>query len=226
MAAIARTRAVYALWRSRARRPRALLGRMEPLALALLLAAPVPTAETLETLLARGPVVSVESDGEGHFEAAVAYLDVDAPLEAVWSVVSDFAKYKEFVPRVVASDAQPQPDGLRVSWEIDSPGMNTKYTVHYALDAAAHVMEGSQTSGDLRGSRWRWELTAVAPGRTRIRYLSRARNFSRVLSALEDEAQTVTAGLNVGAAITLLRALRRRCEDMSAAPGPTAAPSR
>jgi ribosome-associated toxin RatA of RatAB toxin-antitoxin module len=185
-----------------------------------------PGAETLETLLARGPVVSVESDGEGHFEAAVAYLDVDAPLEAVWSVVSDFAKYKEFVPRVVASDVQSQPGGLQVSWEIDSPGMNTKYTVHYALDPSAHAMEGRQISGDLRGSRWRWELIALAPGRTRIRYLSRARNFSRVLSALEDEAQTVTAGLNVGAAITLLRALKRRCEDMSAAPGPTAAPSR
>jgi len=196
---------------------------MLALMLGAALAAPAP--ETLETLLARGPVVLVEADGEGRFDAAVATVDVEAPLETVWTVVTDFGSYKEFVPRVVESDAQPIGSGLRVSWEIDSPGMNTKYTVQYALDRAVHAIEARQVSGDLRGSRWRWDLAEIAPGRTRVRYTSRARNFSRVLAALEDDAQTVTAGLNVGAAITLLRALKKRCEDRSAAPDPRAAPS-
>jgi ribosome-associated toxin RatA of RatAB toxin-antitoxin module len=196
------------------------------LAMAFLLAS--PAAETLETLLARGPVVSVEADGTGRFEAALAYVEIAAPIEKVWAVVTDYAAYKEFVPRVVDSDAAPAEGGVRVRWEIDSPGMNTKYTVQYTLDARAHVVDGRQTGGDLRGSRWHWELAEVAPGRTRIRYLSQARNFSRVLDALEDEAQTMTAGLNVGAAITLLRALKKRAEaaDTSAAPGPTAGSSR
>jgi len=194
--------------------------------LAALLSA--PAAETLETLLARGPVVSVEADAQGTFEAAVAIVDVEAPLEAAWAVVSDFARYREFVPRVVASEVRALPDGPRVTWEIDSPGMNTRYTVQYALDAAAHAIEGRQVSGDLAGSRWRWEPWSVAPERTCIRYVSKARNFSRVLSALEDDAQTITAGLNAGAAVTLLRALKKRCEPAgtSGGPGPRAAPSR
>lgn len=197
---------------------------MISLIVAALVAAP-PPPETLETLLARGPVVLVEADGEGRFDAAVATVEIDAPLDAVWAVVTDFASYKDYVPRVVGSDVQQSPDGLRVAWEIDAPGMNTKYTVRYAVDARAHAVDARQISGDLRGSRWRWELAEVAPGRTRLRYTSRARNFSRVLDALEDDAQTVTAGLNVGAAITLLRALKKRCESASGAPGPKAEPS-
>ena len=181
---------------------------------------------TLESLLARGPVVSVESDGAGRFEAAVAYVEVEAPPEKVWAVLTDYAKYKEFVPRVVESDAYEAEGGVRVKWEIDSPGMNTKYTVQYAVDPQARVIDGKQVDGDLRGSRWRWELTEPAPGRTRLRLVSKARNFSRVLDALEDEAQTMTAGLNVGAAITLLRALKKRCESASAVPDPAAGPSR
>jgi ribosome-associated toxin RatA of RatAB toxin-antitoxin module len=141
-------------------------------------------------------------------------------------VLTDFARYKEFVPRVVGSDAVPVDGGLRVKWEIDSPGMNTKYTVQYTLDARAHAVDGKQVGGDLRGSRWRWELAEVAPGRTRLRFVSKAHNFSRLLDALEDEAQTVTAGLNVGGAITLLRALKKRTESTSFEQGPTAGSSR
>ena len=185
-----------------------------------------PGVETLAALLARGPVVSVEADAQGRFERAVAYVDVDAPLEAVWASVADFASYRQFVPRVVRSEFRVAIDGPEVRWEIDSPGINTRYTVRYVFDAAAHAIEGKQVAGDLAGSRWRWELAELAPGRTRIRYASQARNFSRVLSALEDEAQTVTAGLNVGAAVTLLRALKKRCETAPGAPGPGAGPSR
>ena len=197
---------------------------MNAIAVAVLLGSPV--AETLETLLARGPVVSVEADGEGKFHAAVAYVDVETPLERVWSVLTDFASYHEFVPRVAGSDTVAMDGGLRVKWEIDSPGMNTKYTVQYTLDVRAHAVDGRQVAGDLRGSRWRWELAVVGPNRTRIRFVSKVQSFSRVLDALEDEAQTITAGLNVGGAVTLLRALKRRAEERSSAPDPTAGSSR
>ena len=85
----------------------------------------------------------------------------------------------------------------------------------YTLDGRAHSMDGRQISGDLGGSRWHWEISGIAPGRTRVRYTTRARNFSRVVDALEDAEQTVTAGLNVGAVVTMLRALKRRCEIAS-----------
>ena len=183
-------------------------------------------ALTLETLLARGPVVSVESTPEGKFDAAVGLAEIDAPVETVWAALTEFGAYHEFVPRVVRSAVNTSAGALQVEFEIESPGINTRYAVQYALDGLAHVAEGRQVSGDLEGSSWRWELSEAAPGRTRVRYVSRARNFSSIVNAFEDEAQTITAGLNVGAAITMLRALKKRCENASSAPGPTAAPSR
>src|SRR5207237_4403767 len=129
--------------------------------------------------LQRGPLVSVETDAQGKFAAAVGLAEIDAPVERVWAVITDFGKYREFVPRVVGCEARALPQGPRVDWEIDSPGLNTHYTVQYALDARARVAEGKQVHGDLEGSAWKWELFEVAPGRTRVRYTSRARNFSK-----------------------------------------------
>ena len=180
---------------------------MLALALAALLA-----ADDLATLLARGPVVSVETDAQGKFEAAVALAEIAAPLEVVWAAVTDFGSYREFVPRVVGSEVSKLPLNVHVRFEIESPGPNTRYTVEYTLDPRAHVAEGRQISGDLSGSRWRWELSEGAPGHTRVKYTSRAKNFSKVLSAFEDEVQTLTAGLNVGAALTMLRALQKRVQ--------------
>ncbi len=180
-------------------------------ALIALLIAAAPS-DTLESLLARGPLVSVETDASGKFDAAVGFLDVAAPLQRVWAVLTGFGAYREFVPRVVKSEMQSFSGGARVKFEIESPGPNTKYVVQYALDAKAHTADGLQVTGDLKGSSWHWELFELDPARTRVRYTSRARNFSSILNALEDEQQTVTAGLNVGAAITMLRALKKRCE--------------
>ena len=181
---------------------------------------------TLETLLAHGPVVSIETETDGKFAAAIGLADVAAPIDRVWAVLTEFGAYHEFVPRVAQSAVTTAEGGLLATFEIESPGPNTRYTVQYALDGLAHVAAGRQVAGDLKGSTWRWELFETAPGRTRVRYTSRARNFSSILNALEDDAQTVTAGLNVGAAITMLRALKKRCESGSGAPGPIAEPSR
>src|SRR4051812_10821805 len=103
--------------------------------LAALLGAPPP--DTLDSLLANGPVVSIEADAAGKFAAAIGLLDVAAPVDRV----------------------------------------------QYALDGGAHLAEGRQVSGDLSGSTWRWELFEASPGHTRVRYSSRARNFSSILDA-------------------------------------------
>ena len=71
-------------------------------ALIALLIAAAP-ADTLESLLSRGPLVSVETDAGGKFEAAVGFLDVAVPREKVWGVLTGFGAYREFVPRVVKS---------------------------------------------------------------------------------------------------------------------------
>src|SRR5713226_1944160 len=126
----------------------------------------IVSALTLESLLAGGPVVSIESTSEGKFAAAVGLADIAAPVDKVWAVLTEFGAYREFVPRVVRSTVDTAEGALQVKFEIESPGPNTKYTVQYALDGLAHVAEGRQVAGDLKGSSWRWELSETAPGRT------------------------------------------------------------
>ena len=70
---------------------------------AALLVASLVAAPELEELLARGPVVAVQTDEKGKFEAAVGQVEVLAPIDKVWAAVSGFAHYKEFMPRVVES---------------------------------------------------------------------------------------------------------------------------
>jgi ribosome-associated toxin RatA of RatAB toxin-antitoxin module len=183
------------------------------LAALLLTPAVLTGANDVDTLLARGPVVAVSTDPAGKFAAAIGQVEVDAPLAVVWSAVTSFARYKEFVPKVVESRVEGVLAEPRVAFEIESPGINTRYVAQYRIDREGHSVDGRQVSGDLEGSTWRWELSALGPSRTRLRHYSRARNLSRVVAAFEDAAQTMTTGINVAGVITVLRAMKRRCEQ-------------
>jgi len=177
--------------------------------------APAPArADALDALLARGPVVVVEQDAQRRFAAATGVIAVDASLEQTWTVMTDFERYTEFVPKVVvAKTLKVSTNERRVSWEIEVPGPNTEYRVLYHLDPIHYAIAAEQVGGDLQGSHWSYQLESLGPGRTLIRYTSSARHFSSILESLEDDQQTITIGVNVGAAVTLLRALKSRLES-------------
>lgn len=185
------------------------------LALILVLCPAISAAETLDSLLARGPLVLVESDPKGKFGAATGIISVDAPLEHVWKTILDFEKYKEFVPKVVSCKVVSGANTYdpHVRWEIDTPVFNTVYTIHYHVNDALHTIAGDQVEGALKDSHWEWRMEAVSPTRTVIYYKSQARHFSSFLEGVEDSQQTITIGVNVGGAVTLLRAIKKRAEQ-------------
>jgi ribosome-associated toxin RatA of RatAB toxin-antitoxin module len=169
-------------------------------------------ADSLEALLAKGPLVLVENDAKGKFSAATGIIFIEAPLEKTWATVIDFARYKEFVPKVVEAEVAGAGNELKVTWELDVPGINTTYTVAYHLDPAAKTIVAEQVKGDLKGSKWAWQLEASGPNRTLIHYRSQALHFSRILESAEDDQKTITIGVNVGGVLTVLRALKTRVE--------------
>ncbi len=188
-----------------------------PRFIAAFLAASLPlagSAETLEGLLARGPVVLVESDSKGSFSSATGVISINAPADRVWATLIDFPKYKEFMPKVVSSrivkgEGTYDPE---VRWEIDTPVMNTIYTVHYHINDALRVITVEQVAGALKDSHWEYRLESAGPSRTLIYYKSSARHFSSILENLEDSQQTITIGVNVGGALGILRAIKARSE--------------
>lgn len=182
-------------------------------ALVVLLTPAAVWADRLDSLLNKGPVVVVEHDGKGKFASATGVVAVEASIEKAWAVITEFQSYPKFVPKVVKTEVDDLgPTEVKVKWELEIPGPNTVYTVRYKLDPAKRTIEAEQVGGDLKGSRWFWELESAGPNRTLLHYRSSARNFSSILESAEDDQQTITIGVNVGGVLTLLRALQGRIQ--------------
>jgi len=170
--------------------------------------------QDLMELLARGPVVLVETDDAGRLSQATAVQLVEAPVERVWAVATDFGRFREFMPKTLRSDAAPvagSPGQVDVTYEVEVPGPNPVYTLRYAPDEARREIPCRWVRGDLQGSHCRFRL--VAQGRrTLLYYTTLSRNYSSLAQSLEDEGQTVTVGVNVSAALAVVNAVRRRAE--------------
>lgn len=184
---------------------------------AAVLFAPPLFAQELMDLLNKGPVVLVETNDKGRFKQATAVLYVDRPVAEVWSTAVDFARYKEFMPRVVRSDVKTRKDGkLDVTYEVEVPGSNTVYTFRYDVDASKREMTGRWVKGDIKGSECAWRMVPYRSG-TLVYYTAASRNYSSLAESLEDDQQTVTVGVNVGAALATVRAIKQRLESAPAA---------
>jgi ribosome-associated toxin RatA of RatAB toxin-antitoxin module len=187
---------------------------MHPTALLLaasLLGAPITDPNVL---LASGPIVSIEQAPSGKFQRCTALARIDAPVEKVWQVVTDYKDYKTFMPKVVDSQVVGQDATyVDVKFEIEVPGVNTKYVMRHYLHPDTHTVEMNWMKGDLKGSRWILHLEPTADGKTLLSYAGASQNFSAILEDLEDSQQTITVGVNVSSALTVVKALKARAEQ-------------
>jgi ribosome-associated toxin RatA of RatAB toxin-antitoxin module len=181
---------------------------------ALALVAPVTAAAAdLEELLGRGPLVLIQEKGGG-FDTATGIVRVDADVTHVWNVLTDFASYRDFMPKVLKSEVlERSGTKVRVAFEIEVPGVNTSYEVQYTLNEPRRQIDVAWASGDLEGSRWSWRLEPSPSGNgTLVHYACSMKNFSSVVASLDDDQQTMTVGVNVGTVLAATKALKRRAE--------------
>jgi ribosome-associated toxin RatA of RatAB toxin-antitoxin module len=164
-------------------------------------------------LLAKGPLVLVERGSDGKFQKCTALALVKAPIEKVWQVITDFGSFQTLVPKVVKSEVIRQTDNVvDVKLEIDVPGSNTKYVMRHTLHPETHTIEANWLEGDLKGSAWVFHLESTSDGSTLLSYSGVSRHFSRVLESFEDDQQTITMGVNVSSALTMVNAVKKRIE--------------
>ena len=186
---------------------------MHSLALLFLLVRGAETPTDANALLQKGPLVSVERGPDGKFLRCTALALVNAPPEKVWAAYTDFDHLKDFVPKVVASEVVKRTDtDIEVKLEIEVPGTNTVYVMRYTPHLETRTIEANWVSGDLKGSTWVLHLEPVGEGKTLINYSGASRHFSRILEGLEDDQQTISVGVNVGAALTTVTAMKKRAE--------------
>jgi len=173
-------------------------------------------------LLERGPLALVEQTKDGKFQQATAIVLVNAPPDRVYLALLDHGKFKEYVPKVLTSDVdKSNAKSFEVRFVIDVPGPDTDYTIKYVRDDAKRVLKGTWAKGDLKDSKWEWRVEPGPDGKTLLYHQLQVKNFSSVLTSLEDDRQTMTVGVNVGSAIAATTAVKAHLE--SAADGGAAA---
>ncbi len=169
--------------------------------------------DSLSPLLARGPLVLVEEDGNGKFGQATGFVQVDAAPDKVWEAVVSMEKFKDYVPKVTTSDLSnvKGPD-FDIHFVLDVPGPDTDYVIHFTRDDAKRVLTGAWLKGDLKGSRWLWKVEPGPGGKTLLSQQVFLKNFSAILQSVEDDQQTMTVGVTVSSALAAVKAVKRRCE--------------
>lgn len=95
---------------------------------------------------------------------------IDAPIDRVFDVIADFARYPEFVPGVLSCRPLRTVGGLRhVEYEVDLGVRRIRYVLAFREERPTRVA-WSLVSGDLLSrSDGSWELTEERGG-TRARY--------------------------------------------------------
>lgn len=94
---------------------------------------------------------------------------IDAPVERLFDVIVDYARYPEFVPGIKACRVRTVGPPKEVEYELDLPVKRIRYVLRHEEVRPTRVA-WSLVSGDMmKVSSGSWELTAEG-GRTRARY--------------------------------------------------------
>jgi ribosome-associated toxin RatA of RatAB toxin-antitoxin module len=164
-------------------------------------------------LLQRGPLALVEQTKDGKFQQATAIVLVNAPPDRVYAALLDQAKFKDYMPKVLTSDVEKSnAKGFEIRLVLDVPGPDTDYTIKYVRDDEKRVLKGTWARGDLKDSKWEWRVEPLAEGKTMLFHQLQVKNFSSLLTNLEDERQTMTVGVNVSSAIAATTAVKNFLE--------------
>jgi ribosome-associated toxin RatA of RatAB toxin-antitoxin module len=103
-------------------------------------------------------------------------IEVDAPLEVVWHVLTDFASWPRFVPNLKHIDvlgSAEQPTALR--YQTESIGISVDFTARTDVRADLHRLDlalDESAANDITAMRASWQLTALGDGRVRIQFRS------------------------------------------------------
>ena len=178
---------------------------------AILLAPALAHADDVGDLLHTGPLVRIETDSAGKLKQATCIADVDAPIDMVWKVLSDYESYRFFMPRMKTLDITKDGDDTLLAIKLDTPLVSTSYTNRQHPDLATHTMTVKQEKGDLSGSRYQWHLVALGD-RTRIFYSGLIKNYSSLAESFEDDQQTLSIGINVVSLMATAKAVKGRAE--------------
>lgn len=171
-------------------------------------------ADDVGALLAKGPLVRLETDGNGRFRQATCIADVNADADLVWRVLTDYEQYQFFMPRMEKLVVTREGNDALMDIKLDTPLVATRYTNRMSPDHANKTLNVRQVKGDLSGSNYQWRVVPLGAGQARVYYSGVVKNFSSVAESFEDDQQTLTIGINVVSLMAATKAVKERAELM------------
>ncbi len=132
-------------------------------------------------------------------------IDIEADLEAVWKVVTDFEAYPEFLADMQAASVESRDeDRARASFELKIL-KRIRYTLDFVLERP-HRVDWTLVKGDfMKRNEGGWRLEALEGGRTRATY-----RIALALGAIVPES--ITTRLAAEQLPTTLDAFKKRIE--------------
>ena len=168
----------------------------------------MPVEAALRARLERGEVVTDSQEGhEGRKNARAQFL-IAAPPEKIWAAITDYDRYKEFMPYTTESRIVKRTDDE--VWFATALGFSLKtvrYTIHLKLDKPRWRIEWSLVEGDLKHNDGGWQLEPHGDeGDTFVTYWAHVTPLVAVPAFI---VNTVTRG----SLPSLVEALRKRVDD-------------
>ncbi len=181
---------------------------------------PLPT---LVQLCSRGSVALIEANADGTSRQVVLFAVLKAPPSRVYDVLMDIERYPDFLSTIDRTRILGRKNGMvAFEWALDLPlfGLDG---VRLQRGRRPTIVESRGHSGDLRGTRERWELYPVDGGTLVAFY--RALDIETggfILRTLVDLEPSTESGANLSSGFIHLRGLERHLAD---APAPVAEPT-
>jgi hypothetical protein len=168
-------------------------------------------AQNLAEILADGPISQVRYDSRGKFKQAVGITFIKAEPDKVWEVMTNFDRYVEFMPQLVDLKVEKKEgNSVEVFQEVEIPGPNAKYTLRMDLDKATYSMRATYIRGSLKGGSWSYQIKAFNGGSLLYYYCYSM--LPGYVTAIEDESQTMTIGVNVATSVAVVNAFKECVE--------------
>jgi ribosome-associated toxin RatA of RatAB toxin-antitoxin module len=175
--------------------------------------APINAAPSLDYLLERGDVVLIRSRPDGK----LAELDVAGQIAKTSTSVAAAIQAPEEYPRFMEAVKKTHLRSKNAATTAFSATVDlafASFDSEYALHTRGREIEVAVIEGDLKGAKYRWELTARGPNRTDA--ILRAREdiaaSSLVLRALFSQEARYEAGFGAALCLADLRGIRARAE--------------
>ena len=137
--------------------------------------------KTLKTMAEKGQLIHLQYDEQGLLEYRMVCTLVNAPIEKVWHVLTDFENYKQFIPGMATPKVNKVSDNeyivdFTLNIEIFGPIKSTqKYSIRYNPSQPYLYMSDPAKKRPPKNELDFWQLVKIDGGkRTLVFYLDKA----------------------------------------------------